>query len=112
VERHVNKPMRQHASRPGAENPEWAATEIRQARPLLAVVPKDYWNGAGASPDGLASSAQLQQIDRLSPAADNRSSIGEFSPHSCGVVSFRECHLITVWDNRSGRLAFRKQRLG
>jgi uncharacterized protein (DUF4415 family) len=32
--------MRKNASRPDAENPEWTATEIREARPLMKVLPK------------------------------------------------------------------------
>jgi uncharacterized protein (DUF4415 family) len=33
--------MRKNASRPDAENPEWTAEEIRAARPLVEVLPKD-----------------------------------------------------------------------
>lgn len=33
--------MRKNAGRPGAENPEWTAEEIRQARPLMDVLPKE-----------------------------------------------------------------------
>jgi uncharacterized protein (DUF4415 family) len=33
--------MRKNGSRPDAENPEWTAEEIRRARPLLDVLPKD-----------------------------------------------------------------------
>jgi uncharacterized protein (DUF4415 family) len=33
--------MRKNASRPDAENPEWTANEMRAARPLLEVLPKD-----------------------------------------------------------------------
>ena len=33
--------MRKNASRPDAENPEWTAEEIRQARPLMDVLPKE-----------------------------------------------------------------------
>lgn len=32
--------MRKNASRPDAENPEWTAEEVRQARPLMDVLPK------------------------------------------------------------------------
>ena len=32
--------MRKNASRPDAENPEWTAEEIRQARPLMEMLPK------------------------------------------------------------------------
>jgi uncharacterized protein (DUF4415 family) len=33
--------MRKNASRPDAENPEWTAEEIRQARPLMEMLPKE-----------------------------------------------------------------------
>ena len=33
--------MRKNASRPDVENPEWTAEEIRQARPLMDVLPKE-----------------------------------------------------------------------
>ncbi len=33
--------MRKNASRPDAENPEWTAEEMRRARPLLEVLPKE-----------------------------------------------------------------------
>jgi uncharacterized protein (DUF4415 family) len=33
--------MRKNASRPDAENPEWAPEEIHKARPLLEVLPKE-----------------------------------------------------------------------
>jgi hypothetical protein len=33
--------MRKNASRPDAENPEWTAEEIRQARPLMETLPKE-----------------------------------------------------------------------
>jgi uncharacterized protein (DUF4415 family) len=33
--------MRKNASRPDAENPEWTAEEMRQARPLMDVLPKE-----------------------------------------------------------------------
>jgi uncharacterized protein (DUF4415 family) len=33
--------MRKNVSRPDAENPEWTAEEIRRARPLLDVLPKE-----------------------------------------------------------------------
>ena len=33
--------MRKNASRPDAENPEWTADEIRRARPLTSVLPKE-----------------------------------------------------------------------
>lgn len=33
--------MRKNASRPDAENPEWTAEEIRRARPLMDMLPKD-----------------------------------------------------------------------
>ena len=33
--------MRQNASRPDAENPEWTAEEMRAARPLMEVLPKE-----------------------------------------------------------------------
>jgi uncharacterized protein (DUF4415 family) len=33
--------MRKNASRPDAENPEWTAEEIRRARPLIDVLPKN-----------------------------------------------------------------------
>ena len=32
--------MRKNASRPDVENPEWTAEEIREARPLMDVLPK------------------------------------------------------------------------
>jgi uncharacterized protein (DUF4415 family) len=32
--------MRKNASHPDAENPEWTAEEIRQARPLMETLPK------------------------------------------------------------------------
>ena len=32
--------MRKSASRPNADNPEWTAEEIRRARPLMDVLPK------------------------------------------------------------------------
>ncbi len=33
--------MRKSASRPDTENPEWTAEEIRQARPLMEMLPKE-----------------------------------------------------------------------
>ena len=33
--------MRKNASRPDAENPEWTAEEIRRARPLMQMLPKE-----------------------------------------------------------------------
>ena len=33
--------MRKNASRPDAENPEWTPEEIRHARPLMDVLPKE-----------------------------------------------------------------------
>ena len=33
--------MRKNTSRPDVENPEWTAEEIRQARPLMDVLPKE-----------------------------------------------------------------------
>jgi len=33
--------MRKNASRPDAENPEWTAEDMRAARPLLEVLPKE-----------------------------------------------------------------------
>lgn len=33
--------MRKHPSRPDDENPEWTASEIREARPLLDVLPPE-----------------------------------------------------------------------
>ena len=33
--------MRKSASRPDQENPEWSAQDIREARPLMDVLPKD-----------------------------------------------------------------------
>ena len=33
--------MRKNASRPDAENPEWTAEDIRRARPLMDVLPKE-----------------------------------------------------------------------
>ena len=33
--------MRKNASRPDVENPEWTAEEIRQARPVMDVLPKE-----------------------------------------------------------------------
>ena len=33
--------MRRNATRPDAENPEWTAKEIREARPLIEVLPKE-----------------------------------------------------------------------
>lgn len=33
--------MRKNASRPDAENPEWTAEEMRRARPLMEVLPKE-----------------------------------------------------------------------
>jgi len=33
--------MQKNASRPDAANPEWTAEEIRQARPLMDVLPKE-----------------------------------------------------------------------
>ena len=33
--------MRKNVSRPDTENPEWTAEEIRRARPLLGVLPKE-----------------------------------------------------------------------
>lgn len=33
--------MRKNASRPDAENPEWTVEEIRQARPLMEMLPKE-----------------------------------------------------------------------
>ena len=33
--------MRKHARRPDAENPEWTAEDIRRARPLMDVLPKE-----------------------------------------------------------------------
>jgi len=33
--------MRKNASRPDADNPEWTAEDIRAARPLLDVLPKE-----------------------------------------------------------------------
>ena len=33
--------MRKNASRPDVENPEWTVEEIRQARPLMDVLPKE-----------------------------------------------------------------------
>ena len=33
--------MRKNASRPDAENPEWTSQEIREARPLLDVLPDE-----------------------------------------------------------------------
>ena len=33
--------MRKNASRPDAENPEWTTEEVRRARPLMEVLPKD-----------------------------------------------------------------------
>ena len=33
--------MRKNASRPDAENPEWTEQEIREARPLMEVLPEE-----------------------------------------------------------------------
>ena len=33
--------MRKNASRPDAENPEWTGEDVRRARPLLEVLPKE-----------------------------------------------------------------------
>jgi len=33
--------MRKNVSRPDAENPEWTAEEIRRARPLMDILPKE-----------------------------------------------------------------------
>lgn len=36
--------MRKNATRPDAENPEWTAEEIRRARPLMDMLPKETVN--------------------------------------------------------------------
>ena len=33
--------MRKNASRPDAENPEWTSEDVRRARPLIEVLPKE-----------------------------------------------------------------------